>query len=491
MANYSFGLSGAVPQIPSIPSITSSAGDSTSPMGKALSSAGSFNFAQTPSSTPNFNIATQKPNAVDFSKLSLVQPQQSGVLKSQTVNHPDGSSVVHTYDTSAQSNASTTGATPGLVNPNQKLQENTGNAPQGAPTFPGLLGTIAQQGSQPSPIQNTAQGIAQKSADTYNQLNTQLADSRKNEANAEAQNRLNPIPIGDQTGRESVIRNQYLAQQNALASEAQGATNLFSPALSSATTAQGQQFGAANNAASLAQPSPTAFGQTVFNPAQGNFSGGGGLPPETLAQYAQMAANGQYSAIPSSITSNPVLSAQLNAAAKQINPSYSPVTSTAQGVSAGDLTKQGAEIQAQANGAEQNFNLMLNIAKQGGVNDANVPILNTLQNNVNRGLTSSAAVANFQSLIQSVRSQYASILGGGTVTVEALQEAQSLIPNDISLSALQSLGQNLKSDATNRVTGINQQIQSLSGGGNQSSSGNSGGGGAVVQTSAGPISTDW
>lgn len=203
-----------------------------------------------------------------------------------------------------------------------------------------------------------------------------------------------------------------------------------------------------------------------------------------------MAANGQYSAIPSSITSNPVLSAQLNAAAKQINPNFSPITSTAQGSSASDLTGQSSQIQAQANGAEQNFNLMLNIAKQGGVNDANVPILNTLQNNVNRGLTSSAAVANFQSLIQSVRSQYASILGGGTVTVEALQEAQSLIPNDISLSALQSLGQNLKSDAANRVTGINQQIQSLSGGGNQSSSTNSGGD-AVVQTSAGAINTDW
>jgi len=200
-----------------------------------------------------------------------------------------------------------------------------------------------------------------------------------------------------------------------------------------------------------------------------------------MQQYSQMAVNGQYSAIPSNITGNPVLSAQLNQMAQQMaqqqGKTFSPITSSAQGSSAADLTGQAASIQAQANGAEQNFNLMLNIAQQGGVNDNNVPILNTLQNNVNRGLTSSAAVANFQSLIQSVRSQYAAILGGGTITVEALQEAQQLIPNDVSISALQSLGANLKSDAQNRIVGINQQISSLQGGG-----GNSGGYGTTGST---------
>lgn len=463
---YSFTTSGAVPNQQSA---FAPMGGSTTPQAKAL------NTAMLPGlgggSTSSSNAVTKQPTPIDFSKL-VSMPGTSGILKSQTINQPDGSSIVHTYDTATtktatpQTNAASSGS-PGIINPSQNQSLVTPQVPSQQPvTFPGILGTVASQGSQPSQLQNTSTDIAKNAAETYNKLNTELSQSRQNEANALKTNYLNPIPIGDQEGRARAIRDQYLAQQNAIASEAQGATNLFSPALSTASATQGQQFGAAQNAAGLAQPSPAAYGQTVFNPASGEYTDGGGLPPEVMRQYAQMAANGQIASIPASITGNTVLSAQLNAAAKAINPNFTPITSAAQGSSAADLTGQASAIQAQANGAEANFDLMLNIAKQGGVNDANVPILNTLQNNVNRGLTSSAAVANFQSLIQSVRSQYASILGGGTVTVEALQEAQSLIPNDISISALESLGQNLKSDAQNRVAGLNQQIQALGGGAN-------------------------
>jgi len=91
---------------------------------------------------------------------------------------------------------------------------------------------------------------------------------------------------------------------------------------------------------------------------------------------------------------------------------------------AGDLTGQSSLIQAQAGGAEANFNLLLNIARQGGVNDTTVPIINTIKRNVERGLTSSDAVTTFNSVIQSgtPRSMHR-ILGGGTPTDATRREA--------------------------------------------------------------------
>lgn len=424
----------------------------------------------------------------------------------QTPTIQSGGSATSPAQQPVTSNFASPQSQPLAVSPVAQTQTTIAPQAQNQPIkglFPSVTASLANYGSNNNPtaqkyIADTAKygagsiPIAAQARDIAEQFGQKYADVGRAGAKFEAgQLTTGTTPVAE--GNAAVTARTTAAQQTALAQgeqaalqgigyqltgqqQAAGAAN---QAAGQAYTGQGQAISALGTAAGLAQPSPAAYGQTVFNPITGQYEGGGGLPPEVMQQYAQMAANGQISSIPSSITGNPVLSAQLNAAAKALNPNYSPITSAAQGSSAADLTGQKSSIQAQANGAEQNFNLMTNIAKQGGVNDTNVPILNTLQNNVKRGLTSSAAVANFQSLIQSVRSQYAAILGGGTVTVEALQEAQSLIPSDISLSALQSLGQNLKSDAQNRIVGIDQQIQSLQGGGGGSSgyntSGNTGG----------------
>jgi len=289
-----------------------------------------------------------------------------------------------------------------------------------------------------------------------------------------------------------------------LTGQAQAQSGL-NQALGSANTQQQLQISGLGTAAGYAQPSPAAYGQSVFNPLTRQYEGNSGLPPETMAQYAQMAANGQYSAIPSSITSNPVLSAQLNAAAQQINPAYNPIASQAQGAtqasniqtlgtagasSAAGLTQQMSQLQSSANGAEANFNLLTNIAQQGGVNNFDQPALNQIEQNVKKGLIGDDAVIQFRSIIQTVRSQYASIIGGGTPSVEALQEAQQIIPDNVSINSLKNLGVNLRADAQNRIAGIQQQISSLSssapGAGSQSVNNFQ-----PVQTSAGTINTNW
>lgn len=349
---------------------------------------------------------------------------------------------------------------------------------------------MASTGLLNAPSQNAllgqeADNIARQYGQQYNQVGQQGAGF------ASGQLTTGTSPVAQ--GNAAITQQTTTAKQNAIAQGEQAALqgigyqltaqNQGQQGLETAgnigNASQGLVQSGLNQAGTLTESQPTAYGQTAFNPATGQFSGAGNIPSDVLQQYAQMAANGQYSAIPSSITGNPVLSAQLNQAAKALNPNYNPITSTAQGaaqasnvqtastegVQAGaQLTQQVAGIQSSANGAEANFTLMNNIAKQGGVNDTNVPVLNTLQQNVQKGLTSSSAVTSFQALLQSVRSQYATILGGGTSSVEALQEAQSLIPDNISLGALDSLGTNLKSDAQNRIMGIQQQINTLNNG---------------------------
>lgn len=138
-----------------------------------------------------------------------------------------------------------------------------------------------------------------------------------------------------------------------------------------------------------------------------------------------------------------------------------------------DLTQQANDLTASLNGAEANFALLVDTAKQGGVNDMNVPMLNVLQQNLQRGLTSSAAVTNFRSTLAAVRQQYANILGGGSATDMSRGIAAEQIPDDISLGALQSLEQQMKAEASNRINGITQTVQSLE---SQGTSGSSTGG---------------
>lgn len=235
------------------------------------------------------------------------------------------------------------------------------------------------------------------------------------------------------------------------------------------------QAESAQRRAESIKPAVTSFGQTVFEPYTGTFAGGGagGVAPgsemdKSLDLYANMAASGQISAVPSSITSNPVLNAELTRRAQAINKGYSPVTSEAMGSSAANLTGQKAQLQSIFNGVDANYKLLLNTAEQGQVNQGNVPVINQLQQNVARGLASNEAVINFRNTLAAVRAAYAQILGGGTSTEGSQGRAQQAIPDDISLDALRSLGEQLKSESTNRITGIQSQIDSLLGKGGTS-----------------------
>lgn len=118
----------------------------------------------------------------------------------------------------------------------------------------------------------------------YNSVADQIKQSQMNQAQAEATNRLNPIPIGDQTGREAVIRSQYGQQQQALASRLGAASNV----LGAANTQQGLLQQALQQAAAGAAPQIMAGGQYQASPL------GGGAPNAAVGMQQGVQAATQW-----------------------------------------------------------------------------------------------------------------------------------------------------------------------------------------------------
>lgn len=441
-----------------------------------------------------------------------------GTLMSQAYN-PQGGGVTNVGGTDYQGGHAVTGyPTGGTPQAPQTVQP----APQAPATFGGMVGGLASTSMNGSQNATAAtNGLLQAPVQNETLSNqAQAIGTRYGDQIARVSNYGNALAGSYTTGAGLAPVSQGLAgqAQNTTANEVQGLQSAENAALapidkellaqsqaqagltsagSVANTQQANVQSGLNAAGQLAEPSG-AF-PFAFNPLTGSFSNaaggtsGAGAPTLTYnpQQDAQtlaglviggkipyqdaVSAMGYAKDVGTGLLQTAIAGQGGNIAQLQGQAAGTQASAASGGQAAAQLTGQLSGIQSSANGAEANFTLLSNIAHQGGVNDTNVPVLNRLQQNVQKGLASKDAVVNFQALIQSVRGQYATILGGGTSSVEALNEAQSLIPDNISLGALDSLGKNLKSDAQNRVAGIQQQIDALNHGSN-GSTGNSGGG---------------
>lgn len=130
-------------------------------------------------------------------------------------------------------------------------------------TFNNDVGTESQIASQPSAAFTQAQATAQQALSDLNA-------SKQNEANSLALNSENPIPLEFQQGRGQILQNQYTQQQEALASEYQGAAALEGAGTAQQTAQQNGLQGAAGLVAP--QPGQNPVSQS-FNPATGQYSG--------------------------------------------------------------------------------------------------------------------------------------------------------------------------------------------------------------------------
>ncbi len=375
--------------------------------------------------SPQSNIKPQNnvvaPNQIDNSKKTVSAPNISeSTIKSEPIS---------TTDTISNQPLNSTGS---YTPPNQ----GTAGVSQG-----GIIGNLVGIGQNESPEVTAARKDLQDLQESYAK---QLAGMKGT-----------PGVLSRSLGQQGVLNSLYTGQLDAKQT-----------ALQNALASQGQQITATNSAGQLNAPVTVPYSTQYVSPSSGMPVGGSSQNTNDMVNYwAQQIATGKagINDVPSVITSAPQLATQLQQSIKSINPNYNPSVQGSQQKSAADLTSQSSQVQAVLNSADASFTLLNNIAKQGGVNSMNVPILNTLQQNVARGLASSDAVTGFQSLLSGIRDQYATILGGGTATDQTRGQAMTQIPDDISLSALQNIQKLLKAEGTNRISGYKEQIKNLTG----------------------------
>lgn len=361
--------------------------------------------------------------------------------------------------------ASTTSTTP--VNASTGINPNAGQFGTGgiggtpAQTIPQSSQVPSQTGSQfPqivsglasfNPYSNPAVAGAYNSAQN---INTQIEQSKTNEANAQAQNFSNPIPIGDQTGRDAVIRNQYLAQQNALASQFQGQSTLFNAGL----TGTGQQLTAQNEAAGYSQPQLGSIGQVPFNPTTGSQ---GSILGSTQPGGLNAAGNllGQFQGAQ---TAGAALGGVSASQTQQVEGYKSAL-------------QQGKNLQSQLTDLISTFGLNPN-----DLNAANIGIQKIAQN------TSSPQYKILSNYVNDIANTYAQILTppGGSATDTTRGIATSMLDATASGQSLLSVMQSLDNAAQAKIAGVQTT-------GGSTTNNNQSTGQGIVQTQAGAVNTNW
>lgn len=418
------------------------------------------------------NMANTTPSAILPKAPAPAQPSNAtiaGLLTSslpkgapQTTSAPVNTSPV-ANNASYNPNAGymSTNYSTGAGTPAPLATPTTPAAPTPAPTqglFPSVLSSLASSGVQNNALAANAQKIA-------NDAGQKIADIGGQGARFEAgQLTTGTSPVAE--GNAAVTAQSTSAAQQAVA---QGA-NVALTGNQQGITAQGQTQSALTSAANLAQPSTAAYGQTVFDPVSGQYTGGGGLPAEVMQQYAQMAATGQYAAIPSFITSNPVLNAQLNVAAKGINPGYTPVGAQgASGVLGGIPALQSAN--AAADGIKNTIQTYLQANPQ--LNPSNLAAGNQLQQWIQGKQLTDPKYQTLFNYLDEFTNTLAPILGvGGDPTNLKTQIAQGFVNGAASgqsisqvLNAISALATNKITDLQSGAVGGGTSVPSATGGG--------------------------
>ena len=180
---------------------------------------------------------------------------------------------------------------------------------------------------------------------------------------------------------------------------------------------------------------------------------------KTMQQYAQMAVNNQMTSIPSSITQNAVLNAQLMKMATAINPSFNP--NVASGAGAAQTTVAGTQtqqIETWKSSLQQGQNLVsqLNdLLTKFGLNPSDV-------NKVNQGLQSIASNVSdprykmLQNYIADIANTYAQILtpAGQSPSDYKTQIANSMLDATAKGSSLKTVMQGLDQQAQAKIAGV-------------------------------------
>lgn len=332
---------------------------------------------------------------------------------------------------------------------------------QTTPQYPGVFGSLLGQ------TQQASQGnipIGQNAADIAAQYGQEIARIGGEGARAQAGYlTTGTTPVAQ--GNAAVIAQTTAAQQQALAQGEQAALTGTGQQL----TAQGQAQSGLSTAAGLAKPSPTAFGQTVFNPTTGQFenAGAGGtgsnLDPQTLAtQLAPLVASGQltFDAANAQMTGGVAGTTALRNEILKSNPNFNFNLSA----SSAQTQAQGQQLQTQSATVNQALDTLTNFYSQlSPFMTGGIPLTNDIAQSIGHFLGSDK-VSQFNNALSDARVQVQNILGSiGVTPTESGVIANTYLPAGMTPSQLQANIGSLK-------TLIQQKVDNFVKSGQQSSS---------------------
>lgn len=222
-----------------------------------------------------------------------------------------------------------------------------------------------------------------------------------------------------------------------------------------------KKTGSAPSTPSTASPS-TSTGNNGFNPKP--------LLTPVARTDGQKLLNGQS---PDDIPETYGRRSNAIAAAQAQDPSYDPTIARANMAAIKDLTGQQANIKRAIAAADSNFQVLMDAASHA--NNSSTPLVNQLRNDI-KLKTGDGALNAFNAALQTVRTEYATVLArGGQVTDSLRNESAQLIPGNINKDQLQQVFNVIKQEGQNVANSYNDQIKSLTHSNNSSgTSGSSG-----------------
>lgn len=388
-----------------------------------------------PATAGQFNTSPK----IDFSKLSLgvkaKAPEQNLKVPATTLKKSEQATV---QQATPQNNAlyqqpmTTPSGMPITGNPATFAGNQNQQTPQ---PQQGLYSQLINQLSTKPPSQAYIEGL-----EKYGDISQQIADVGMQGARAQAGYKTTgTTPVAE--GNAAVIAQTTAAQQAALGEQQQAA--LTQAGLGQ--TQQGLEQGAIGTAAGLAAPQTAEYGKTVFDPVTGQYTGGGtGDFSASMDTFATQLASGALGVnqVPTSITSNPILYAQLLQKTQQKNPNFNVTQSNAnqaaqtqalqQNVTTGLTMQRSAQAATQALDTLQTAYNNLSSIAQGGVLGMNVPIISGLAQQV--GMASGLGreqISAFQGALKEARAQINTVLAPLIGVESANATSNSLLPDNM------------------------------------------------------------
>ncbi len=429
-----------------------------------------------------------QPNQIDWTKIETspqaIQPQNIGnKAKAPQNNLPAYNNTLpsaQSAPTNPINGALNVPATNDPTLPKATAPKSITQTPLSANSFQQNVANIAGTAKN-----SAVNGYVKNLANTANNPGVQTAYQNLQELENEYANKGadiagTPTDLSLAGGRQGILNQLFAAKQAAAQTAIQNAIteqqtkqSAYNQAASQGIQEQQTAQGAYEKAAGLLAPVPgVAYGTQTFIPQNAGQPTGSTEPVSPsdpfyaqMQTYASALVNNQPASIPSSVSGNPALMAQLLTMAQQINPSFNFNTAAGIGAAQQSNAEMGGTASVSANQNVYNNALstltqyqqmaaniksfgdqLVSNMQTAGINPSSAQYANMTLNELQTQFSNSG-YAVFNANIQGLQARVASLLQTGEIPTSATGAAQQVINGNISLSAMQATLQQINNEA--------------------------------------------